>query len=763
MDSSWISSSARKRAVAGLAILFLCPILLAASTSPAPGEEAPGAAGKVVILVIDRVAVTTADGTAEVPSADTPFLLSLADRWSIGLMSTRSGDRLSSEESRNGGEYVSLGAGTRARGAIDGRFSFDSAERVLGPETAGGFYSSHTGASPPENGVVSLGFQEIDRANGSKSTPGLLGELLGEHGLKAAVAGNADDLDGPSRLAPLICCDSAGAVPLGLVGSGLTKTAPRIAGGLQTDATKLVEESGRLLGEADLLVVDTGDTTRVEAQAGVSSDDQLEAERRRAVARADDIARRVWEMIDPRESIMLVLSPRAPEGALAQGNMLTPVIAAGKGFGTGYLTSRSTRRRGLVDNTDVVPTVLDFFSIAVPSGVVGSRMTATKGPGKGRIEELRGLSGQLGVTREVRWPIMIVYLLLVIASLLLAGALSLSARGRMRRPHDPRRMAGFAAPVMPVLLAVPLSFLVVSSFRYRGFLFPAVFCSLFSIAVGLASWAAFRNRKRLDPMVFVCLLTGSIQLLDLFTGGRLLLLPLLGNSALEGLRFFGLPNSYAALLIAVSVWATAGLAGDRIAEDRKVKVVAGSALTAVALVTGFGSLGANLGAFVAAAATILVFLAAVSGVRLNWWRSAGIAVATAGATVIVVILDLLFFRSHEARAASGGISGFWPIFERRLAIHIGELKVFLVPALLLVAAVIAVALWMRRPDSLWAAGWEREKSMMAAFYSLLAGSLVAFFIEDTGIAMLGVMMLVSALLLCYHEVRGVSSRAIPGG
>ncbi|MFH1148834.1 MAG: hypothetical protein V1748_00005, partial [Actinomycetota bacterium] len=749
MDYPGSSSPARKRVARLLAVALLFTILLAGPVPPAPHARAAGAPGKVVIVVIDRVGITTLDGTPEMPSADTPFLLSLAERWSFGLMATRSGDRAGIEGADGGGEYVSLGAGSRARGAALAEFSFDSGEEVLGGETAGGFFRRHTGMAPPGDGVVCLGFQEIERANGGRAIPGTMGERLAEHGIKTAVVGNADDLEGPRRLCPLICCDVDGAVSLGLVGDELARAAPGAAGGLETDSAKLVEQSRLLLAEADLLVVDTGDTARVDAQASVSAGDQIETERRRALLRADDVARQVWEMIDPRESMMLVLSPGAPVDARARGNMLTPVIAAGKGFGAGYVTSRSTRRQGLVDNTDVLPTVLSFFDIAVPSGVIGSKVTATAGPVEGRIERLRGLSTQLGVTREVRWPLMIVYLLLVVAALLLAGAASLASRGGLRWLRNPRGLAGFLAPVMPVLLAVPLSFLVVSAFRYGGYLFPVAFCSLFSIAVGVVSWAVFRRRERLGPVVFVCLLTGSVQLVDILTGGRLLLLPLLGNSALEGMRFFGMPNSYAALFIAVALWAVAGLARGDVQSDRRTRVIAGSALAAVALVTGLGSLGANLGAFIAAAATFLVFFVAVSDLRFTWWRSAAIAAATAGAMVMVVILDMLFFRSHEARAVSGGVSGFWSIFESRLAIHIGELRYFLVPSLLLIAAVIAVALWMRRPGSAWASAWERERWRMAAFFSLLTGSLVAFFLEDTGIAMMGVMMLVSTLVLSY--------------
>ncbi len=744
-------ASRRLRAAASVSLVSLLALaLLLAACACAAGEQ-PRLKGKVVILIVDRV------GMQDFPAANTPFCSGLAERWSYGAMVTRTAEREGSKELDLGAEFVTLGGGARSRGAPSAGWSYDAAEvpdRFGSKRTAGELYRSFTGLMPPAESAVCLGFQQVFRNNGKNGTSGnvgLMGRLLAAGGLRASVAGNSDSLHGRFRPAPLVCCDERGMVPAGaLSGAAVAADAP---GGFRTDYRRLFADCAGLLPASDVLVVDTGDTGRIDREWAQTAEGQLERERSLALGRFDGFAARVASMLDLDSSVLLVVSPGAPTEARSRGDYLTPIIAAGGGFGRGLLSSPTTRRGGLVNNIDILPTVLARFGLTPPSGVVGARMKTTAGPADA-VARLKGLDRQFEATRKARWPVVIVYLVLVG---LVTAVSVLTMPGLSRRigwSHEPARLARWVPPAATALLAGPLSFLVVSAFHYEGYLFPVLFCGAFIVVVGAGAYLLCRGRRRMDPVVSVCLLTAGVILVDALFGGRLVILPLLGDSALEGSRMYGLSNSIVAVLLATAVWGMAGLAGQDLSTRRRARWWTLAALLALCFIIGYGGGGANVGGFIAALATSLTFFAATSSRRLGARTAGWIAAVTAAGTAGMILLDAAFSRTHAGRVASGGSASLLPLVQRKLGILAGQIGYLLLPALLLIAAAAAAVLWLRSPGSRWSRAWERDRSHMAAYYSLAVGSVVALVFNDTGIAMMGMIAVVSMLAGSYYASFG---------
>lgn len=748
--------SSRRRFRAGLPVLLLFMLagVLPLTAPPPAAAEPPAGSGKVVILLVDRV------GIAEFPSGDTPFCSGLAGRWSAGLMVTRTGERQTGREPDNGAEFVTLGAGARSRGAVEAGWSYDESEAPApggGSRSAGELYRAFTGRRARPGSAVLLGFQQVFRNNGrarAGGKAGLMGSLLAAGGMRASVAGNADTLNGRSRFAPLVICDDRGTVGRSaLSGASVRADFP---GGLRTDYPGLLSDCSRLLPVSDVLVVDTGDTGRIDRERARTADSELERERALALGRFDRFAERVASMLDLESSVLLILSPGAPAEARAEGDYLTPVIAAGGGFGRGLLTSRTTRRDGLVNNLDVLPTVLEHLGVSVTSDVVGSRMSTSSRKGGG-LGYLRQLDAQFKVTRKARWPVVIAYLALV-ASLVALTVLSLpGVRRRLGRPPLKPGRTRLIAAAATALLAGPLSLLAVSAFRYGGYLFPAVFCAGFMAVVGSGAYFLCGGRERVDPVVSVCLLTAGVILADALLGGRLVMLPLLGDSALEGARMYGLSNSIVAVLLAVSIWAAAGLAGPDASRPGLPRGALLAALLALCFLTGFGRVGANVGGFIASTATCLTFLAATSARGLGARTAGWIAGATAAGTAAMILLDAAVSQTHAGKVASGGSPGVVHLVRAKLSILAGQMSFLLLPAVLLIVATAAAVLWLRAPRSPWGPAWERYPWRIAAFYSLAVGSLVSLVFNDTGIAMMGMIAVVSSLAACYYATANASN------
>lgn len=658
-----------------------------------------------------------------------------------------------------GAGYATLAAGVPARGAPDSALSFNSGERFRrrgGFVAAGALYRDYTGLAPPPAGVVCLGWQQLKSRNldaGAGEDVGMLGTRLEEAGRTSAVLGNADSYGRPVRLAPLICADGRGSVAVGDVAdTGIAS--PGSAGGTRTDYEELARQARATLDRVDVLVVDTGDTARIDREQASSADTMVEDERGAALARFDRFAADIAGALDLRESLLIIVSPGAPAESIRGGNFLTPFLAAGRGFSGGLVTSASTRRPGLVTNTDFLPTVLSFYGLSAPSSAVGAAMETSGSavtPGG-----LKRLSEQVAETRKARWPIGIIGGSLAIVLSIVSVLCWLSASGRLAWPARPGRLARVIAPASVVLLAAPLSFVVASAFTYHGYAFPALFCPAFSLAVGLSAWWLSRVRRRLDPVVVVALLTVAVIIADQFAGGRLMLLPLLGSGGLEGLRFYGLTNIMVGVLVAMTVWAAAGIMrlvpgegrGGRAGRYSRTMLYA--ALAGVALFTGLGSLGANLGGFVAAAVTFLVFSLSLADGGLTRFRAFVVVPAvTAFGVGAVIGIDAVFFRTHASRSVRGGAARLFPIVGRKLAIYAGQIEYLLVPALLLIAGIVAAALWMRRPGY-WEERWRSDLERTAALYSLLVGGLVGLVCNDTGITLLIAVAMASALALCYY-------------
>ncbi|PKQ28634.1 MAG: hypothetical protein CVT63_01600 [Candidatus Anoxymicrobium japonicum] len=731
------------RVLVGLTVVLVLVSLIGgyATAAPPPG-------GKVVVLVIDRI------GAADITLETTPFLDALASEWSSALMTTHTAERETGNEPDVGAEYVSLGAGVRSRGSRIAGLSFDAGELLAGGALAASrYFKERTGADAPDGAVVCPGISSVIRNNedaGNAENVGLLSSTLAAGGKRVSVAGNADAGRSVTRLAPMIACNDQGIVPRGRVEGFMTTSMP-VRGGYETDMAHLMAVSEKLLENSDVLVIDTGDTGRLDRMSANMDPDVLARARRAALSRADMFARGFAGLIDMNSSLLLVVSPGATREARLNGDYATPFIASGKGFRKGLLKSSGTARPGIVNNTDFLPTILDFFGIGAPSKVIGAVMkTAEKAPaGKTNLAYIQNLDRQFGVTRKARWFVIPGFLIGMTLFFLL-GLFYLLFPGGARWDEP---LARFLKPASVVVAAAPLSFLLISAFSYNSALFAIIFCALYALAAGLGAYFLTRKNERLDPVTLVCLFSASVMVVDLFFGGGFFVFPLLGSSSLDGMRFFGMNNAACGMMIAYALWGIAGLAGDVIKNSRRTRLAVLAGLATVSFVVGNGRLGANLGGFIAAAATALIFFFAVSPSGFKGWRVPAVALGTLAATSTMVLVDALFIHTHAGHAIAGGTRRVFPMVNRKVFILFSQIDSVLYPALLLVVLMVALSLWMKRPSSIWQERWKSDTAWTGALFAIATGSVVALLFNDTGLAMMGTMVMITAPVAIYHLVR----------
>lgn len=745
--------SSTRRRLPGVFLAFFIALLMILPVSAAfsPARAQQPYADKVVIIVVDRV------GMDLFPSPETPFCSRLAREWAVGMMISKSEQSVNGREPDNGAEYVTLATGTKSRSSASryaGLF-FNTDETPPGyasGSNAGELYLSFNGRPPGGASVVSLGKTQVRKQNERIGLDGdifALGKMLTRAGKKAAVVGNSDTLTRSSRLAANIVSDPEGTIALGDLSVKTQSEDGLFPGGYTFDNQRLLEESETLLGEADLLVVDTGDTGRLDRLASRMSDEVLNRYRTDALKRIDRFVEELASTIDLEKSTLIVLSPGTTVEARKNDNYLAPFIAAGNGFSTGVVTSKSTRRSGVIMNVDLFPTIAGLYDAPISSSTTGARISCEAFDGD-TLEYLRELDRQHGQTRKARAPVTVMFFVLTGIVLIMTVLSTPGVNARTGFPRNREASARACSFAAVVLLAMPISLVIVSVFSYDGYLFPLLFCLLFPGAVGAAALLLHRRFRSLNPVMTVCMLTVVLLTIGVAVGGRALMFPLLGGSELDGIRVYGFGNAISGLFIATGIWGIASAAGGRLLEKGPVRVLSFLFLGALSVVTGFGLLGADVGGFVAVFATALVLYMESSGRRFSPVSIAVIVAMTAFATAALIILDSIFIHTHAGQVVESSGNSLLTMLVRKLGIQMGMIGKVAFPATLLIVAVLALALWIKRPDGFWSSQGDRTKLLAVTLFSALVGSLIALAFNDTGISILGTMCAVTALSAAWY-------------
>jgi len=401
------------------------PLALAAAFVVASGlalglggrREAPSVpfdgAAKVVVFGIPHV------GLRDLDTGIAPNLDRMVARGALAAMTVRTSRRHPSTAEA----YATLGAGTRVRSRATTARAFPARTRLASGVTVAATIERRTGR-PVRGALAVLGGPDAVAANAADhlpSKPGALGEALHRAGRRTAVVGNADhvarDTGAPvvSRPAALALMDASFGVDAGTVDRfALLRGDPAAPAGVRFRPDAVLAAARRALARADVVVVDPGDLDR--AVDGPS--------RLVALQRTDALLGRLEAVLPPRTLLLAAALTQAPHGHLP------PLVAVGPGVRHGFISSASTRFRGVIVATDLAPTILGALGARVPDGMVGHALRAAPGPvDRGYLRRL-----ERDAAFQARWyrPVVVGFVwtqTALYALLALALATGLAARG----------------------------------------------------------------------------------------------------------------------------------------------------------------------------------------------------------------------------------------------------------------------------------------------------------------------------------------------
>jgi hypothetical protein len=415
-----------------------------------------------------------------------------------------------------------------------------------------------------------------------------------------------------------------------------------------------------------------------------------------------------------RGSDLLIAIERAPPAK----NHALAIGIAGRGF-DGNLTSDSTRTNGYVLSTDVAPTILGRFEIAVPSAMSGQ---AIRGEGAVDPAAVESLGARMATISERRGPVIGVSLAVWLLAL---GLVVAATRGRAGR-------IGVKLVALSVVY-LPLALLLGAALE------PSQGVEQLLVMLGAPLLAAI-TLTALDGYRALAVASALVALayaVDVIAGSPLTALSLLGPNPALGVRFYGIGNELEALLGVLVVAGTgAALAGfaPRLSAKRCAGVFLAVGLFFAAIFAA-GRFGADVGAAIVLPVGAAVAAAAIAARRR---RIALLVVATPLVVLALIALaDLVSgANAHLTRSVldAGGLNDLADVAQRRLQLSahsfVRPIVLFFLP---LIAALIVLAVVHRHRI---AALLEPSPAMRAGLLGAVAATVAGTLVNDSGALLL---------------------------
>ncbi|MDO8684608.1 MAG: hypothetical protein Q7N50_14170 [Armatimonadota bacterium] len=734
-----ISESRAQQFFLLVVVLAACALLL---SSPALARN------QVILVIADRL--TLSDLTEQSP----PAIKRLINGGSIGFVNSNCNGRRSPE-----GAYVSMSAGSGLAGSMAVYQCHDWDEIVEG-SPAGIVYERRMGRKAPRDSVVNISLGRlisVNEAKGIPSVPGALGEALRRSGRRVAVFGNSDVDENPLRPAVTIAMDASGIVPEGAVGSSLLIDEPLSPTGKITNVPLLLRLAAGAAKRADLIVIDFGDTARLEEYRPRLADEAHSLYLRDSVLHLDRLISGLLEIANKRNSSVILVSPLPRLEDTTIDHLSPMVIYSGSSNGS-LLTSATTRTPGLVTIIDIAPTILSMLSAKPITQMFGKRIESITV--QDRMAQMRRIESVVKLHAHSEFPV-----LGVIAGIMavVITSLSLIVAFKVAVPHWTIATLRMLAAVG---MAFPLGILIASAYRGAGVvMYSAIVAAValalvlvLSIIARLLKGSSGADAGPISALPAVIALTTAVAIvIDVLAGAYLSSYSLISTYQLRGYRFYGIGNEYAGVLIGcvmvAAIWIRQRLPSGPLSS--RVRIAYALGFTFIALVIGLPDFGADFGGAIAAVVAFGLCYRAVAGKRVT--LKSVICLLVCGVVVIgaLAALDMALrfgAGSHIGQTAEavagGGWLYLWGTIVRKLAFNLqligtrqGE------TALLGFTPFFMLWLWgVQRHVS---ARLKTKPEIANGFVAVVVGAAAALLFNDSGVVAASFILVTSVVTLLY--------------
>jgi hypothetical protein len=417
---------------------------------------------------------------------------------------------------------------------------------------------------------------------------------------------------------------------------------------------------------------------------------------------------------------------------------------AGEGYG-GNLTSDTTRTEGFVLSTDIAPTILQRYGIAVPSEMSGQPIEAEGEVDAGAVAER---ADRMKVVAKRRMPVIVWNLAIWVALALLVALLS---GGSLARPA--MATLGLTCIYLPLMLLIGAG------------LNPSEGLERMVVGAGAPLLAAATLLVARDwrALAIACGVTAGAYALDVIAGSPFSARSLLGPNPGLGVRFFGIGNELESILsVVIPAGIGAGLTALAVRRARPpdlrlaVGAFAGIALLATAVFAA-GRFGADVGAAIVFPAGAAIAILCLPGIARRRGLMLGLLAAPFVGLALLALIDLaLGGDAHLSRSVfeAGGADDVADVAERRLRLSASSFEGGIERPLFWVAiALIVTGVMLHRRIRTWLAPWPLVRAGLIGAAASVALGTVA---NDSGATFLtiGTIALTACLVFVWAQRRG---------
>ena len=686
---------------------------------------------KIVLFVMDGVSLQ------ELQQSTASNYQQLLTKGAVGLMNVRTADDLEPIDT-----YLTIGSGNRARGGFSGRLSFNSSEKYK-EVPAVDVYQSRIRKLKDSVAIVNLSLAKLIKANQSNpyhSEVGNLGDKLGADNLKIAVLGNADTRYSYRRQVALLGINKYGIINQGDIGHQTVKTVSQYPSNYLTNQSYLLSKLDNYLNNCNLVIIESGDTSRVEKVKNDMIPLKFKTAKQKAIRRVDNFLGKVINRLDFTSDYLIIIAPTPAKEYIKKGYKLSWGLAVGPDIKSGLLTSGTTKQIGLITNLDISPTIYSYLVDDKQQKFTGQKIASIVN--NDPINYLNNLNEQIRTIFSWRPLIVKVFIALQIIIILLAG-------GTLIFKYKSLKVKRWIIYVVLMVNWLPVFFIFSIFFSHLSLVNTILIWIISSFAISYYIFRFDFLNKFLAILIPDLIIISSL-IIDLWTGGRLLKVSILGYSPVVGARYYGIGNEYMGLLIGTTIVVVT------LFFELKEKIYRSLLflISVVLIITvGLPSLGSNFGGLISATITCSLTYFYLEEYNLNLK-----SVVKSLAVVMIVVGIIVLFdiyngaQSHVARLVlrikNFGIDELFTIIYRKVTINLRLLQWTIWTKVLLAFVFILVVLF-RNPRGLTAALVSRHPYFSSGFKALLWGSLIAGLVNDSGVVVVATLLLVPVFTLIY--------------
>ncbi len=661
----------------------------------------------LVILSIDKVE------SIELLECELPAIRKFLEKSACGVMSIRTRSGYNNTESG----FLTLGSGNRSVAPPIGGGAYKPGEFMTSAK-AGSFWRWIIGVQPNEQYFIvpEIGWiLNQARIEDVPVQPGLLGDLFRTNGWETSLIGDQDTVSGISRPGGYTLMDRDGILDRGLAGVEVNETDPSFPYRYRFNSQKAINGIKRHFKPRSLILVEFGDFARLDRFRDRMLSEQYLRLKQEIWERLNQFIGEFEKNWPTDQCQMILVSPSLSREGISKRSMLSPIVIRGTGYPKGLLTSGSTSWKGLVANTDLLPSLISMAALE-PSGAISGRAIRSV-PTRNHLDKVRKLNVKINKMNNSQRSLLDWYLW-IISTGWLAVTLYILINKKLGN--------GF---LLIIVAVIPLAMLILP------LLPPALWqeSGLFLLTTGLTLLLMKVKTTSQRYLILSAVLWGGL-ILDQISGWHLIRYSALGYSAVAGSRYYGIGNEYMGVFLAVSL-----VLAHLIYKRTNYKWTALIVLSLSIVILGWPQWGSDFGGTLAALVGFTFYT--VELYRLDW-KSRKVWMVFAGITLAIALIgwwDSL--RDPDLQTHLGSFfqllidlnfSPTWQILSRKAAMN---LKLLVFSAWTKISLLAMGIIILNRVTF-------KELKMVAAderivWNAFFISGFVAFLVNDSGVVAFG--------------------------